>query len=404
MNIRTHLKPITYVHFYVESFDPRRGGMEGSAARLVQYFESDPQIRFIGHVIRPHDKTKSPRGLARVFDLDKEARALLEPLVPANTVLEISHSTRLHILMGTQILQKLLQKHPQDRHVLLSYYLPTAGFIAQNLACQLNLPHIACSRGSDLGHDVFYKDIVPGIEFVAKRASCLVTTNLQHEQIARRVCGREGEICTIYNGLQKNVRPHWRRQKNARVRLVSAIGYCVKKGTHLLVEAVKQLIEEGLPIELVIVGPTRIGNWDRFFRQMYATGYNDLIRMKGQIEPDKIKSFLLHGDIYCSAALSEGCSNATMLALGLGMPIVSTATGALRDLATEMDHVDMVAAASITELMTAIRRMVRKILNGSLVVNNDRVGEIVKRLSADREHSDWKELLMRFAVERNSAT
>ena len=86
------------------------------------------------------------------------------------------------------------------------------------------------------------------------------------------------------------------------------------------------------------------------------------------IDRKDIESLLVSKDIYCSASLSEGCSNATMLALGLGMPVVSTATGALVDLASGCQHVAITTVPVVDEFTDALRRFARRTLEGTLCV------------------------------------
>lgn len=385
-------RPMTIVHFLVESFDPKRGGMEESAFRIVQAFAGDPNFRFIGYLISAEDENPvCPKNLSRRIDLDQQIRPLIQPLGIGTGKLSLGRRSRLQILVAKEILQCEMQQHPDARHVLLSFFLSTAGFVGQQLACELNIPHIACARGSDLGHRLFTQEGIGPIEFVTARAARVVTTSRLHAELVRKICGRGTGLRTIYNALPPGITPCWQPRKRKRVHLVSAGGYCIKKGTHLLLEAVARLLDEGLPIELEVVGPTRPGYWDRV-RELYSSRHPSRIRMNDMIGRGEMESFLLNGDIYCSASLSEGCSNATMLALGLGMPVVSTATGALVDLAAGLHHVRMVPPASVTALASALRNAVLGLLNGSLQVDRDLVCGIVKRLSPEREYSEWSRI------------
>jgi len=389
------------VHFVVESFDRKKGGMEESAARIVQSFRNDPDIRFVGYTIRKEERSVNLSNLSKSVSLTSEILPLIQPLGIGVASLSSTARTRLQILSACKALRREIRRRPKDRHILLSFFIPTAGFIAQHLSHEVRVPHIACARGSDVGHQLFMPDSMPVFNFVITRAAQVVTTSLQHQRLVREVCGRSENVHTIYNALSKSVKPVWRRHHSRRVHLVSATGYCVKKGTHLLVKAVARLLDEGLPIDLSIVGPTRLGRWDKL-QKKYREHYPSNIHLNGMIPYRKVRDFLLSGDVYCSASLSEGCSNATMLALGLGMPIVSTATGALVDFSDGLGHVQLAAPASLPELIIALRETVNGLLDETTSVDRLKIKNIVDRLSMENEREAWKRVFFQAACETPS--
>ena len=260
--------------------------------------------------------------------------------------------------------------------------------MAQHAATELCIPHVACSRGSDLGCNIFTQTGIATIEFVIKRAFKIITTNQEHRRFVQHICDRSDGVQVIYNSLPNHIRPIWRRRDSNRVRLVSAVGYSVKKGTAILLESVSHLIDEGLPVNLDVFGPTEPGCWGTL-QQSYSARYGERMILQNMIDRKDIESLLVSKDIYCSASLSEGCSNATMLALGLGMPVVSTATGALVDLASGCQHVAITTVASVDEFTDALRRFARRTLEGTLCVNTTRLDTIVDRLSHKRERAEW---------------
>jgi glycosyltransferase involved in cell wall biosynthesis len=384
------------VHFVVESFDRKKGGMEESAARIVQSFRNDPDIRFVGYLIRKELRPVNLSNLAKSVRLTSEIHPLIQPLGIKVTSLSSTVQTRLQILSACKVLRQEIRRRPKDRHILLSFFLPTAGFVAQHLSHEVGIPHIACARGSDLGHKLFMPDSITVLNFVIMRATQVVTTSLQHQRLVMEVFRRGENVHTIYNALSKSVKPVWRRHRSPRVHLVSATGYCVKKGTHLLVRAVAQLLDEGLPIDLSIVGPTRLGRWDKF-QKKYRERYPSQIQFNGMIPYRKMRNFLLSGDIYCSASYSEGCSNATMLALGLGMPIVSTATGALVEFSDGLRHVKLAELASHPGLINALREMVKGLLDKTISVDQLKIKNMVDRLSMENEREAWKRVFFQAA-------
>lgn len=383
----------TIIHFCAESFDPRRGGMEESALRIAQRLENEASIRVIGYILRSDEgNAEAPRITAHI-DLDSQVNRMAEPIGLRSEHLSIGQRTRAQILFMRAAVAKSLRDYPKDRHVLLSFFIPTAGFVAQHIACDFQIPHVACSRGSDLGHTLFMQDKYSAIEFVLNRATQVVTTNNDHKRLIKNVCGRRRGVQTIYNSFSESMEAKWVPHHNQRVKIVCPGGYCIKKGTHLLLEAVGRMIDEGLPVELEIVGPTRLGSWDKL-RQNYSLRYRSHVKLNDWIPQGELVRFLMGGDIFCSASVSEGCSNATLLALGIGMPIVSTRTGALPDLASGWPHVELVEPGDVSRLVEGLRTTVKKIQAGTLVVDQDCVQRLVSKLSAEAEAKSWRELLL----------
>jgi glycosyltransferase involved in cell wall biosynthesis len=383
---------MTTIHFFLESFDPRRGGMEESALRLIKLLGSDPQFRIVTYVLSgPLGLGQCPPEIARTIDISSEMSEFGGPMARQLSNISQDQRARVQILMARNAARELCHSH-EGNHVVLSFYLSTAGFVAQQIASEMQMPHIACSRGSDLGHNLFMPDRVGTIEFVIRRATRVVTTSSEHRQFIETILGRSDGVHTIYNALPENIHPVWAPHKRERVRLVSAGGYCVKKGTQTLLQAVAQLLDEGSPIELSIVGPTRKGAWGDL-RQVFSTRYGGRIAFGDMIEKEQVESFMLRGDVYCSASLAEGCANAAMLALGIGMPIVCTATGALSDIAAGFSHVIMSPPGNVREFASALRRAVSCIREGRLKVDVNGVQHALRLLSVERERNEWKKLL-----------
>lgn len=376
------------VHFCVESFDPTLGGMQESALRVMQLLADETEVRIIAYVIRAIGNAECPKEILKVVNIGARVNTLIAPLGERGSTHKAKEKARLEVFLVRNAIRHAVDERPKDKHVILSFFLSTAGFVAQHAATELCIPHVACSRGSDLGCNIFTQTGIATIEFVIKRAFKIITTNQEHRRFVQHICDRSDGVQVIYNSLPNHIRPIWRRRDSNRVRLVSAVGYSVKKGTAILLESVSHLIDEGLPVNLDVFGPTEPGCWGTL-QQSYSARYGERMILQNMIDRKDIESLLVSKDIYCSASLSEGCSNATMLALGLGMPVVSTATGALVDLASGCQHVAITTVASVDEFTDALRRFARRTLEGTLCVNTTRLDTIVDRLSHKRERAEW---------------
>lgn len=388
------------VHFCIESYDPRRGGMEESALRLITGFADQESIRFIAYVLSAPLESDVPRPNITIIDIASLIQPLVEPLgplTPANSRESAAEKMRLQVLFLRRAMRERSHLDGPGRHVVLSYYVSTAGFIAQHVASDLGLSHIACARGSDLGRDIFIRELLGAAEFVLRRATCIVTTNEEHARFVRYLSGRLDDVHTIYNPVPRHVRPVWRPSRRDRVRLVSLGGYSVKKGTNTLFKAVSRLLDDGLPVELVVAGPTGTGEWDTI-RQQYVARYGGALSLLDTIPRHDVEELLLKADIFCSASISEGCANATMRALGLGIPIVSTATGALVDFAALFDHVVLAEPGDEEAFASVLRNSVQRALSGNLIVDLIKIEALVEQqLSYQREIVAWHLLFEKYA-------
>ncbi|HEY6138623.1 MAG TPA: glycosyltransferase family 4 protein [Thermoanaerobaculia bacterium] len=377
------------IHFCVESFDPSSGGMEASAARIARFLASDPENRVVTH------------AMESLSDgcLGAQAARIMRPLAEERDWFEtVSEWFRLRTLLLRNFVACDLRAHP-GTHVLLSFFLGSSGFIAQNVAADFGLSHVAAARGTDLGRGLFSPAEAVRVQYVLRHATSVVVTNREHDHYVRAVGGRTIGVQTIYNALPPSVAPVWERSGRNAVRLVTAGGFTLKKGTHLLVESVMRLLDEGLPVELAVAGPEEKREFWRELRQALPPA----IAGVGVLRPEEIEPFLLGGDLFCSASLSEGCSNVTMTALGLGMPIVSTRTGALPDLASDLGHVRMTPPADVDAFTGALRDAVQAMRAGSLYVDRAAVRAAVAPLTAEEERSRWLAVIARAATTPSSA-
>lgn len=380
----------TTVHFCVESLDPRLGGMEESALRLLHLLDCDETTRFVAYVT---EFSEMPETVSTsVIDVAVQVRRLIEPAIDKLQMAR-REKTRLQVLLMKDAVQRQMASRPADRHLLLSFYLSTAGFVAQHVANQLHIPHIACSRGSDVGREIYNEYALPSVLFVVQRATYVVTTCLEHSTLLDNTCSRRERVHTIYNSLPGNIRPAWARQKSDRVKLVSLGGYSVKKGTALLLESTAGLLDEGLPLELFVRGRTNPRAWNPEISEAFVRGYGSSFSLGGVIERSEVQQFLLGGDIYCSGSISEGCSNATMLAFGLGMPIVSSATGALLDIGAGFSHIALTSPANQKSFAEGLRQMVLQVQGGGPRIDIDRLQQSSKCLLPDFERTQWLKVI-----------
>ena len=113
---------------------------------------------------------------------------------------------------------------------------------------------------------------------------------------------------------------------------VLAVGrLSAEKGFDVLIEALAILAQEGMPLNLTIVGegPMR----SSLVESARAAGVAHLIEFTGELLPDEVHERLMRADIFCLPSLSEGLPVSIMEAMAVGVPVVTTWIAGIPELA-----------------------------------------------------------------------
>jgi glycosyltransferase involved in cell wall biosynthesis len=113
-------------------------------------------------------------------------------------------------------------------------------------------------------------------------------------------------------------------------RLIVSVGHLiVRKRHHVLIEAFAKLRRELPDATLVIIGgkqfeadyPTRLTN------QIQSLGLETAVKFLGNTPPARVADWLRAADVFALATAREGCCNAVLEALAVGVPVVTTPVG-----------------------------------------------------------------------------
>jgi glycosyltransferase involved in cell wall biosynthesis len=388
---------VTFVHFLTATYWPDRGGMETWVAGLARLLTRPGDRACVVYVrdSRPPDAGERSPGDARVVYF-RRAKAELAPPALASVTAYPDERYRLDYLLFRNAVAEAVAAHPGDRHVLVSIYLSSSGFLAQHVAAELGLPHVACAAGSDLSADLHNPHRAAPIELVLRGAAHVVAQSGEQERWMRAGGLRRDGVTVIHNALPDDFPPdRWRLPEAKPLRLVCDTGYQFNKGTHVLFAAFRRLLGGGVDATLTVVGRTEAGNrafWERE-RARLGAELGDRVRLLDWIEPSALQELRMGSHLYCSATLGEGCSLARLAALATGMPLVSTRCGELPDLAADLAHVRLAPPGSIDGLAAALDETARGLSRLAETIDGAALDRLRRHLTPARELAQWETVL-----------
>jgi len=211
------------------------------------------------------------------------------------------------------------------------------GPAAALLAAAFGVPFTITMRGNETMFAEFrYRRAVLRRGFRRARRVIAVSEDLRQFAIAQGV--PEERAVTIPNGIDRELFfPHNRElarakyQLSAERKLIVSAGELIEaKGHHLVAEALKGILNEGLDAELLIVGATSRGG-SRFEetlrRRVLELGVSDRVRFIGFVDRAGMAELLSAADVFCLASYTEGWPNVVNEALACGVPVVATSVG-----------------------------------------------------------------------------
>ncbi|MFZ6027530.1 MAG: glycosyltransferase family 4 protein [Chloroflexota bacterium] len=137
-----------------------------------------------------------------------------------------------------------------------------------------------------------------------------------------------------------------------------------RKGQHHLIQAVKQLLDEGLEVEVKLLGT---GDSLAAYQQLAAAlGLQAHVRFLGYVSREDVRKYCADADVFVLPSFYEGMSLAALEAMGVGLPLVLTRTGGTEELVAEgvngltFDWADVQQLAAHLSLLAKDRRLVQR--------------------------------------------
>jgi glycosyltransferase involved in cell wall biosynthesis len=243
------------------------------------------------------------------------------------------HKKNLHYWRKTEVLEWLAKaRGPNMRLINKNHYdlvhaffgLPT-GWLCYKTADRL--PYIISLRGSDVPGEnerlkLEYKLLGPLIKRIWTKAAALVANSAGLKQRALKLLPSV-IIDVIPNGVDLGLfQPEINREIPGELKIITVGRLSVTKRFEMLIEAVDILRRNGRTMKLTIVGGG--GLYVPLKQLIEQKGLIDIIGLTGRIEAEKMPEIYRQNDIFVTATMQEGMSNAMLEAMASGLPIVTT--------------------------------------------------------------------------------
>jgi glycosyltransferase involved in cell wall biosynthesis len=250
--------------------------------------------------------------------------------------------------------RKLLRENDYDlAHAFFGF--PT-GWLCYRTAKKL--PYIISLRGSDVPgeHARFkldYKILGPVFKVIWKKAAALVAPSEGLKDRALKFLPSV-EIDVIPNGVElERFTPAETAKKPQILRLLTVGRLSVTKRVEILIDAVEILHREGCEVRFKIVGG---GQMLQKLKQI-VSGKNlaDIIELTGRIDAEEMPQVYRQSDMFISASMQEGMSNAMLEAMASGLPLITTRCEGVDELIA--DNGIIVNNANAREITDAARKL-----------------------------------------------
>ncbi|MFB0552274.1 MAG: glycosyltransferase family 4 protein [Phycisphaerae bacterium] len=274
------------------------------------------------------------------------------------------HKKQLHFWRKIEVIEwlfkakfhyrKLLRENDYDlAHAFFGF--PT-GWLCYRTADKL--PYIISLRGSDVPgeHARFkldYKILGPVFDAIWKKAAALVTPSEGLKNRALKFLPSVA-IEVIPNGVElERFSPAENTQEPQIFRLLTVGRLSVTKRVEILIEAIEIMHRDGCEVHFKIVGG---GQMQQKLKQIVSEkNLGNIIELTGRIDSEDMPQVYRQNDIFISASMQEGMSNAMLEAMASGLPIVTTRCEGVEEL---IDNNGLVVEYANAE---DIARAVRKI-------------------------------------------
>jgi glycosyltransferase involved in cell wall biosynthesis len=289
---------------------------------------------------------------------------------------------------------KQIQLARTYRYDVYHYYfgLPT-GLLALYPRWILKKPYVISLRGSDVpGYDRTRKFLQPLhtilrplLRYIWGHANYVIALSQSLRALAHEFSPTT-DISVISNGIDSTIFPRKEPAvKIGPVRLICVCRLVQRKGLKFLIEAMRELRNDGITLEIVGAGES-----DNKIRDLIERlDLNQNILLTGYVPRANLANHYRGADIFVLPSISESFGQVLLEAMSCALPIVASRVGGIPETVEHGKGGLLVEPASSKDIVNAVRSL----------ANNPAMREKMSNYNAERvrEHYRWTTVASEYA-------
>lgn len=272
------------------------------------------------------------------------------------------------------LLTSLRRRFPFD--LIDAHFCYPEGVVAAALARSFQVPFSITLRGSETMF-AGYRYRLRMMEAALRQASAVVAVSDNLADFASAHGAGSNRVFTIPNGVDKEIfYPRPRQRDNSSYRLIVSAGELIEaKGHHLVLRAMRRLVDAGHDLRLIIAGKTGRGGacYESELRGLVEQlSLGERVQFAGWLDRYGLAEVLSQADVFCLASYTEGWPNVVHEALSCGAPVVGTDVGGMRSLVPDVQYGFVVPARNEMALESALSAALSKHWNRDAIAAHGR--------------------------------
>jgi glycosyltransferase involved in cell wall biosynthesis len=239
------------------------------------------------------------------------------------------------------------------------------GVVAAMLARKFGCPFTITLRGNEPMFAA-YRYRGRCLRWAMKSASAVIAVSKPLRDFAIESGVEPNRAIVIPNGIDKHTF-HPRDRDVCRARfgitdgaktILSAGELIEAKGHHLIIRALRSLVDSGIDAKLFIAGGISSGGhpFERQIRNTIAElNLEGRVHLLGWVAPQQLSELMSAADIFAMASFAEGWPNVVNEALACGLPVIASNVGAVPELIPSKRYGSIVPARDVAALTTALK-------------------------------------------------
>lgn len=253
-----------------------------------------------------------------------------------------------YLLEACQVLQWLKEKGINHLHVHFGTNPTTVAILVR----ELGGPSFTFTVH---GPEEFDKaPLIDLAEKIRRSDGVVAVSSFGRSQLMRQVAHHEwSKIHVIHCGLERAFYDGASSPPPAAPRLICVGRLCEQKGQLLLIDAARQLRDQGCHFELVLAGDGELRR--ELERLIHQGDMGGMVRITGWLSTEQVRDEILASRALVLPSFAEGLPVVLMEAMALRRPVISTYVAGIPELVRPGQHGWLIPAGDVQALVDAMR-------------------------------------------------